>query len=41
LQTLTCGVALVALASLCFSYGKLIKSVETAAGSAGVIDTAA
>ncbi len=41
LLAFTCGLAIVtvaALASLCLSYGKLVRSVEFAAGSAGVSD---
>jgi hypothetical protein len=36
-----CGLAIVgaaAFASLCLSYGKFVRSVEFAAGSAGVSD---
>ncbi len=41
LQAFACGLAIVvvaAFASLCLSYGKLVRSVEFAAGSAGVSD---
>ncbi len=41
LQAFACGLAIAvaaAVASLCLSYGKLVRNVELAAGSAGVID---
>ena len=38
IRTLLCGVTLIALASLYLSYSKLVRSVEIAAGSAGVMD---
>jgi hypothetical protein len=41
LQAFACGLAIAAVAaltSLCLSYGKLVRSVEFAAGSAGVSD---
>jgi hypothetical protein len=41
LQAFACGLAIAvaaAVASLCLSYGKLVRNVELAAGSAGVIE---
>jgi hypothetical protein len=41
LQAFACGLAVAtvaAFATLCLSYGKLVRNVEFAAGSAGVID---
>jgi hypothetical protein len=36
-----CGVTLIALASLFFSYGRLIRNVELAATEAGIVDSPA
>ncbi len=41
LQAFACGLTIAvaaAVASLCLSYGKLVRNVELAAGSAGVIE---
>jgi hypothetical protein len=41
LVRLVCGVTAFALASLLFSYGRLIRTVETAATEAGFTERAA
>jgi hypothetical protein len=38
LQTVLFGVTLIALVSLCASYGRLIRNVELAATEAGIVD---
>jgi hypothetical protein len=39
LQAFLCGITLVAIVSLFLSYNKLVRSVESAATAAGIVDT--